>query len=132
MLFDLRSAQARCFQILPRIPLNLRLPILPALYVVTESLQLHGKFRAIHASRIVLGLKETAFLQCSCLIVLALCHIEDHSVRMKLRSSITINRASRIVLKGGSNEFSSRLRRMNIANARLRIALQFVQRYANT
>src|SRR5580698_7749462 len=132
MLFDLRPAQTRCIQILARIALNLRLPILPALYFITESLQPHGKFRAIHAGRIVLRLEETAFLQRASLTILTFRHVEDDSVRMKLRSSITINGPGCIVLKGSSNKLSSRLRRMDIANACLRVALQFVQRHTNT
>src|SRR5277367_2157922 len=132
MLFDLCTAQTRCVQILSRIALDLGLSIFPALYFITESLQQYGKFRAVHAGRVVLGLKETAFLQCPGLAILTLCHVEDHSVRMKLRSSITINRTGRIVLKGGSDEFSGRLRCMNIADACLRVAFEFSQRRVNT
>ncbi len=51
---------------------------------------------------------------------------------VELRCSIAINRASSIVLKRCSDEFSGRLRCMNIADARLCIAFQFSQRYANT
>ena len=51
---------------------------------------------------------------------------------MKLWRSISINRPRSIVLKGCCYEFSCRLRCMNIADARLRVALQFMQRNANT
>ena len=50
---------------------------------------------------------------------------------MKLWRSITIYRTGGVVLECGSDEFSGRLRRMNIADARLRVAFQFSQRYAN-
>ncbi len=51
---------------------------------------------------------------------------------MKLRRSIAIHRAGSVMLEGGGNELGRRLWRVDIADTRLRIPLQFAKRYADT
>jgi hypothetical protein len=67
----------------------------------------------------VLRLEKAALLQGTCLTVLTFRHIEDDSMGVKLRRSITIYGTGRVVLERGGNEFSGRLWRMNVADARL-------------
>ena len=50
---------------------------------------------------------------------------------MKLRRSIAIDGPGGIVLEGGGDEFSRRLRGMDIADPRLRVPLKFLKRCAN-
>lgn len=47
-------------------------------------------------------------------------------------SCVSIDRARGVMLEGCCDKLAGRLRRMNIANASLRVAFQFVQRNANT
>ncbi len=105
--------------------------MLTTLYLVAETLQPHGEFGAVHTCRIVLRLKETTLLQRARLAILALCDVEDHSMGMKLRGCVPINRTRGVMLEGCRYKFAGRLRRMNIADASLRIVLQFMQRNAN-
>jgi len=77
-------------------------------------------------------LEEASLLQRPRLAVLALGHIENDGMSMKLRRSIAIHRAGSVMLEGGGNELGRRLRRVDIADARLRIPLQFAKCYANT
>ena len=57
--------------------------------------------------------------------VLALGYVEDHGMGMKLGRSIAIDRPGRVVLESGGDEFSGRLRGMDIADPRLRVSLKF-------
>jgi hypothetical protein len=66
------------------------------------------------------------------LAVLPLGHVEDHGMGMKLRGRIAIDGPRGIVLEGGGNEFSRRLRGMHIADPRLRVSFKFPQRHADT
>ena len=106
--------------------------MLTTLYLVAKTLQPHGKFRAVHTRRIVLRLKETTLLQRARLAILALCDVKDHSMGMKLRCCVSINRTRGVMLEGCRYKLASRLRRMNIADASLRVVLQFMQGNANT
>ncbi len=80
----------------------------------------------------MLRLKETALLQGASLSILTLCDVEDHSMGMELGSCISINRPCGVMLEGCCGKLASRVRRMNIADACLRIPLQLMQRNANT
>ena len=51
---------------------------------------------------------------------------------MELRRGVAVNRPRGVVLEGRGNEFARRLRRMDIADARLRVPLQLVKRHADT
>ena len=63
--------------------------------------------------------------------VVALGDVEDHSMGVKLRRGVTVHRAGGVVLEGSRNEFAGRLRRVNIADAGLRVLLQLVERHAD-
>src|SRR4029077_9966664 len=52
-------------------------------------------------------------------------HIEDHGMGMKLRRRVAIYGPRGIVLEGGGDELSGRLRGMHIADPRLRVPLKF-------
>jgi len=58
--------------------------------------------------------------------VLALGHVEDHGVSMKLGRSIAIDGPRGVVLEGGGDKFSGRLRGMDIADPRLRVSFKLL------
>src|ERR1700682_2842789 len=60
---------------------------------------------------------------------LPLGHIEDHGMGVKLRRRIAIDGPRGIVLESGGDEFSGRLRGMHIADPRLRVSLEFPERW---
>ena len=65
------------------------------------------------------------------LAVVALGHIEDDRVGMKLRRNVTIDRAGGVVFKLGGDEFGRRLGRMVSADASLRVVFELLQGDAN-
>ena len=132
VFFDLLTTWTRCFQILLRISLDFRLAMLTAFNLVTKTLQPHRKLGSIYAGRILLRLEKTALLKSARLAIVPLGHIENDRVSMKLRRGIAIHRTSGVMLEGRGDELARRLRRMDVADARLGIPLQFIQRYANT
>ena len=77
-------------------------------------------------------MEKASLLKRPRLAVLALGHIENDGMSMKLRCSIPIHRAGSVMLEGGGNELGRRLWRVDIADARLRIPLQFAERDADT
>ena len=52
-------------------------------------------------------------------------------VSVKLRRGVAVHRPGSVVLERGRNELARRLRRVNIADARLRVPLQFAKCDAN-
>jgi hypothetical protein len=80
----------------------------------------------------LLRLEKTSLLQRPRLAVLALGHVENDGMSMKLRRSIAIHRAGSVMLEGGGDKIGCRLWRVDIADARLRVPLQFAECYANT
>ena len=80
VLFDLLTARARCVEILLGIAFDLRLSVLAGLDFVTQTLKPNGKLGAIYARHVVLGLEETALLECTRLAIVAFGNIEDDSV----------------------------------------------------
>ncbi len=64
--------------------------------------------------------------------VLALGHVEDHGMGMKLRSRIAIDGPRGVVLESRGDEFTGRLRGMDIADPRLRVSLKLLKRRAYT
>ena len=58
-------------------------------------------------------------------------HIKDNDVGMELWSDVSIDRASRIVLKLRSDELARTLRRIIPADAGLDIVLELVEGYAD-
>ena len=129
---DLFAARTGCIQVFLRVAPNFRLAMLSSLDLIANPLQPRGKLGTIHAGRILLRLEKAALLQRPRLAVLALGHIENNGMSMKLRRSIAIDWAGSVMLEGGDNELGRRLGRVDIADARLRVPLQFAKCYADT
>ena len=70
-------------------------------------------------------------MQCSCLSIVPLGHIEDDRVSVKLGRGIAVYGPRGVMLEGSSDELPRCLRSMNISDARLGIPFQFLQRNAN-
>ena len=100
--------------------------------LIAQPLQPHGKLGPVHARCILLRLKKASLLKRPRLAALAFGHIENDGMSMKLRRSIPIHRAGSVMLEGGGNELGRRLRRVDIADPRLRVPLQFAKCDANT
>src|SRR5208283_562897 len=64
--------------------------------------------------------------------VLALGHVEDDGMSMKLGRSVAINGPRGVVLESGSDKFPGRLRGMDIADSRLRVSFKFLKCRAYT
>src|SRR5580658_1861151 len=131
MILDLFSSRTGCIQIFLRVALDLGLTVFAAVDLVAESLQANRKVRTINAGRILLRLEKASLLKRPRLAALALGQIENDGMRVKLWCGIPIHRAGGIVLEGGSDELGRRLRRVDIADTRLRIPLQFAKRYTD-
>src|SRR5260370_3427132 len=129
---DLFSSRTGCIQIFLRVALDLGLTVFAAVDLITQPLQTHGKVRTINAGRILLRLEKASLLKRPRLAVLTLGHIENDGMSMKLWCGIPIYRAGSVVLKGGGNELGRRLGRVDIADPRLRIPLQFAKCRADT
>src|SRR5260370_32367159 len=129
---DLFAARTGCIQVFLRVALDFRLAMLSSLDLIANPLQPRGKLGTIHAGRILLRLEKTSLLKSARLAVLALGHIENDGMSVKLRRSIAIHRAGSVMLEGGGDKLGCRLWRVDIADARLRIPLQFAKCYADT
>jgi hypothetical protein len=129
---DLFSPWTGCIEILLRVALNLRLAMLAAFDFIAQPLQTHGKLGTVHTGRILLRLEKASLLKRPRLAVLTLGHIENDRMSMKLRRSVAIHRTGSVMLEGGGNEFARRFRRVDIADTRLRIPLQFAKCAADT
>src|SRR5208337_2509493 len=129
---DLFSSWTGCIEILLRVALNLRLAMLAAFDLIAEPLQTHGKLGTVHTGRILLRLEKASLLKRPRLAVLTLGHIENDRMSMKLWRGIPIYRTGSVVLKGGGNELGRRFRRVDIADTRLCIPLQFAKCHADT
>ena len=64
--------------------------------------------------------------------VLALGHVEDHGMSMKLERRVAIYGPRGVVLESGGDEFSGRLRGMDIADPRLRVSFKLLKCCAYT
>ncbi len=64
--------------------------------------------------------------------VLALGHVENHGVSMKLGRSIAIDGPRGVVLESGGDKFSGCLRGMDIADPRLRVSFELLKCRAYT
>ncbi len=136
MVFDLFPARAGRLQILLRISLDFRLSMLAALQFVAQLFKTQRQLRSVDRRDVALRHEYLVRLQGAHLFpifetVLALGHIEDHGMGVKLRRRIAIDGPRRVVLEGGGDEFACCLRRMDIADARLRVSLQFPKRRAD-
>ena len=75
--------------------------------------------------------EEAMWLNGARLAAIALGHIEDDGMGMKLWRDIAVYRAGRIVLKLGCDKFARGLGRMIAADAGLRVAFELVERHAD-
>jgi hypothetical protein len=132
VFFDLDTTRARCLQILLRVALDLRLAMLAAFNLIAYALKSHCKLGAVHAGRILLRLKQAALLQCACLPIVTLGHVENDRVRVKLGRGIAIYGASGVMLEGRGDKLACCLWRMDVPDPRLCIPFQFMQCHANT
>src|SRR5208282_5528870 len=105
--------------------------MLAAFDFIAQPLQTHGNLRTVHTGRVLLRLEKAALLQRPRLAILARGHIENDRMSVKLRRSVAIHWAGSVMLESGGNELCSRLRRVDIADPRLRIPLQFAKCYAD-
>src|SRR5207253_1737156 len=64
--------------------------------------------------------------------VLALGHVEDHGMSMKLGRRVAIDGPRGVVLESGGDKFSGRLRGMDIADPRLRVSFKLLKCRAYT
>src|SRR6202171_2870491 len=124
---DLFSSWTRCIEIFLRVALDFRLSVLAAFDFIAQPLQVHGKLGTVDTGRILLGLEKASFLKRPRLAALAFGHIENDGMSMKLRRSIPIHRAGSVMVEGGGNELGRCLRRVDIADPRLRVPLQFAE-----
>ncbi len=83
-----------------RVALDLRLAVLAALDLVAQSLQPGGELRPVDRRRKCLRLEKSALLQRVGVAVLALGHVEDDDVRVKLRRGVAVDRPGGVVLEG--------------------------------
>ncbi len=132
VFFDLHTTRTRCLQILLRISLDLRLPMLAAFELIAEALQPHRKLGSVYRRRILLRLEQAALLQRARLPILPFGHIEDHSVSVKLRCSIAVYGTRGVMFEGSGDELTGGLRRMDVTNASLCVPFQLLQCHANT
>ena len=129
---DLFSSWTGCIQIFLRVALDLGLTVFAAFDLVAQPVKARGKLGTIHTGRILLRLEKTSLLKRPRLAVLTLGHIENDGMSMKLGRSIPIYRAGSIMLEGGNDKLGRRLWRVDIADSRLRIPLQFAKCHADT
>src|SRR5580700_10317875 len=124
MIFDLFSSWTGSLQIFLRVASDFRLSMLAALQFVAQLSETQCQLGSVDGRGVALGHEHLVRLQGSDLFpvfgaVLPLGHIEDHSMGMKLRRRVAIDGPRGIVLEGGGDELSRRLRGMHIADPRL-------------
>src|ERR1035438_6209456 len=132
MILDLFSSWTGRIEVFLRVALDLGLTVLAAFDLIAQPLQAHGELGTVNAGRILLRLEKAALLKRPRLAVLTFGQIENDSMRMKLRCGIPVHWTGSVMLEGGGNELGCRLRRVDIADARLRIPLQLFKRDAHT
>src|SRR5208282_1024971 len=129
MVFDLFTSRAGSLQIFLRVVFYFRLSVLAALQFVAQLFQTQSQLGSIHRRGVALRHEHLVRLQGSHLFpifetVLALGHVEDHGMGMKLGCSIAIDGPRGVVLESGGDKFRGRLRGMDIANPGLRVSLK--------
>src|SRR5216683_79142 len=137
MVFDLFTSRTGSLQIFLRVAFYFRLSILAALQFVAQLFQTQCQLGSVHRRDVALRHEHLMRLQSSDLFpvfrtALALGHVEDHGMSMKLGRSIAINGPRGVVLESRGDEFPGRLRGMNIADPRLRVSLKLPERHADT
>ncbi len=96
--------------------------MLAAFNLISENLQLQRKLGSVHGCRVLLRLEKASLLQCASLSIVPLCHVEDHSVSVKLWCSIAVYGTRGVMLEGSCNELAGCFWRMDVTNASLCIA----------
>src|ERR1700683_1718639 len=123
-LLDLLAAGAGSVQILLRIAFDLRCAFFPCLDFIAEIAKPKGEFRLINSGSKLLAVEETFRLDSACGAMLALRHIEDDGVGVKLGSGVAIDRAGGVMLELCRDEFAGRLGGGVASDPRLRVPLQ--------
>src|SRR5260370_8067797 len=131
VILDLFSPRTGWTERFLRVTPDFRLAVRAAFDLIAQPLQPHGKLGPVHARCILLRLKKASLLKRPRFAALAFGHIENDGMSMKLRRSIPIHRAGSVMLEAGGNDLGRRLLRVNIADARLPIPLQFATCRAN-
>lgn len=75
--------------------------------------------------------KHLVGLETARLAVLPFGHVEDDGMGMKLRCRVAIHGPRGVVLEGRGDDLARCLRRVDIADPRLRVVLKFPKRSAN-
>ena len=82
MILDLFPARAGRLQILFRISLDFRLPMLAAFQFVAQLLKAQRQLRAVYRSDVSLRDEDLMRLKCARLAVVPLCDVEEHGMSM--------------------------------------------------
>src|ERR1039458_1005845 len=109
------------------VALNIRRATPSRLDLITEIPKLIREVGLVHGGRELLRLQETARLQGAHGSIFAFGHIEDDRMGMKLRSGVSVDGASSVMLKRRDDKLPRGLRRVVAADAGLGIVLQLVQ-----
>ena len=110
VLTNLLAARTRCVEILLRVALDLRRAAAASGDFVAERAKPVGQLGLIDGGGELLRREETLRLNGARLAVVALGHIEDDGVGVKLRRNVTIDRAGGVMLELRRNELACRLR----------------------
>jgi hypothetical protein len=126
-LLDLLAAGTGSVQILLRIAFDLRCASFPCLDFIAEIAKLIGQFRLIDSGGKLLAVEKTFRLDGACGAILALRHIEDDGVGVKLGSGVAIDRAGGVMLELCRDEFAGGLGGVVAADPRLGVPLQLFE-----
>src|SRR5208282_516289 len=121
---DLLAAGTGSVQVLLRIAFDLRCTSLPCLDFIAEIAKLIGQFRLIDSGRELLAVEETLRLDGARGTILALGHIEDDGMGVKLGSGVAIDRAGGVMLELCRYEFAGGFGGVVAADPRLGVPLQ--------
>src|SRR5579883_36045 len=118
-------------QILLRIAFDLRRAAAACCDFVSKLAESIHQFRLVDGRGELLRSKQALRLDGSGLAICPLGYIEEDGVRMELGRNIAIDRTRGVVLEFCNDEFAGSFWQMIAADARLRIALQFLERGSN-
>src|SRR5467141_3854975 len=137
MVFDLFTSRTGSLQIFLRVAFYFRLSMLAALQFVAQLFQTQCQLGSVHCRDVALRHEHLMRLQSSHLFpvlrtALALGHVEDHGMGMKLGRSVAIDWPRGVVLESGGDKFSRRFRGMDLADPRLRVLFKLLKCRAYT
>ncbi len=127
VLAYLLAARAGGIQIFLRVALDFGSAAASGFDLVAESAKPVHQLRLINGSGELLAVEESLRLESAKTAVLALGHIEDNDVGMKLRRSVAIHGPRRVMLEFRRDKLAGCFGRMIAADAGLRVPLQLVQ-----